>query len=91
MVLPRRRDPRLRVSAVIVSLQVLGQVALDFKVSIAQILVTIAACAVVEVAITYRRKRALIWPASAILTGSGVAFILRAPGTQHGDWWSCTA
>ena len=29
-----------------------------------------------------------MWPASAMLTGNGVAFILRVPGTQHGDWWS---
>ena len=32
-----------------------------------------------------------MWPASALLTGNGVAFILRVPGTQHGDWWSLTA
>lgn len=88
LVLPRRGDPRLRVSAVIMSLQVLGQVALDFKVSIAQILVTIGATALVEIAITYRQKRMLIWPASALLTGNGVAFILRASGTEHGDWWT---
>ena len=29
-----------------------------------------------------------MWPASALLTGNGVAFMLRVPGTQHGDWWS---
>ena len=29
-----------------------------------------------------------MWPASALITGNGVAFILRVPGTQHGDWWS---
>ena len=23
-----------------------------------------------------------------MLTGNGVAFVLRVPGTQHGDWWS---
>jgi Na+-transporting NADH:ubiquinone oxidoreductase subunit NqrB len=88
VVLPRRGDPRLRVSAVIMSLQVLGQVALDFKVSIAQIFVTIGTCAIVEIAIGYRQKRMLMWPASALLTGNGVAFILRASGTRHGDWWS---
>lgn len=88
VILPGRGDPRLRVAAVIVSLQVLGQVALGFKVSIAQILVTIGACAVLEVGITLYRQRALIWPASAILTGNGVTFVLRASGTRHGDWWS---
>ena len=23
-----------------------------------------------------------------MLTGNGIAFILRVPGTDHGDWWS---
>ena len=35
-----------------------------------------------------RKQHVLMWPASALLTGNGVAFILRVPGTQHGDWWS---
>ena len=30
----------------------------------------------------------ILWPASALITGNGVAFILRLPGTRHGDWWS---
>jgi Na+-translocating ferredoxin:NAD+ oxidoreductase RnfD subunit len=88
VVLPSRRDPRLKLSVVIVALQVLGQTVLDFKVSIAQILVTIGVCAAVELAVTGVRERALIWPASAILTGNSVAFILRASGTRHGDWWT---
>lgn len=88
VVLPNRKDPRLRLSAVIISLQVLGQTVLDFKVSIAQILVSIGICAVVDTAVTYRRQKILAWPASALLTGNSVAFILRASGTQHGDWWS---
>jgi len=61
---------------------------LGFKVSIAQILVTIGVCAVVEVAVSLRRTGKLIWPASALLTGNSVAFILRTSGTRHGDWWS---
>ena len=28
------------------------------------------------------------WPASALLTGNGIALLLRTPGTEHGDWWS---
>ena len=70
------------------TLQVLGQTLLDFKLSIAQILVTIGLCAVVEVTVTFRREHMLVWPASAILTGNSVSFILRASGTEHGDWWS---
>ncbi len=88
VLLPTLRDPRLHLAAVIVSLQVLGQVAFDFNLSIAQILVSLLTCAMLEVGIAFRRQRVLMWPASALLTGNGVAFILRVPGTEHGDWWS---
>ena len=82
------RDPRLHLAAVIVSLQVLGQVEFDFRLSIAQILISIGTCVVLEIAIVARRQHVLAWPASALLTGNGVAFVLRVPGTEHGDWWS---
>src|SRR5919198_6196184 len=88
ILLPKFSDPRLHLAAVIVSLQVLGQVAFDFRVSIAQILISLGTCAVLEVAITLWRQRVIMWPASALITGNGVAFILRLPGTRHGDWWS---
>jgi Na+-translocating ferredoxin:NAD+ oxidoreductase RnfD subunit len=88
VLLPSWRDPRLHLAAVIVSLQVLGQVAFEFRLSIAQILVALLTCAVLEVGIAFRRQHVLMWPASALLTGNGVAFILRVPGTEHGDWWS---
>lgn len=82
------QDLRLRVSAVIMGLQVLGQVSLGFKVSIAQIAVSIGTCVAIEVGVTWWRHRPIVWPASAILTGNGVGLILRAAGTRHGDWWS---
>jgi hypothetical protein len=88
VVLPSLRDPRLHLGVVIVSLQVLGQVAFDFSLSIAQILVSVFTCAALELAIVFWRRRAIVWPASALLTGNGVAFVLRVPGTEHGDWWS---
>src|SRR3954453_21215865 len=88
VLLPRLSDPRLHLAAVIISLQILGQVAFDFRLSIAQILIAIGTCAVLEVAIAFRSHQVLMWPASAMLTGNGVAFILRVPGTEHGDWWS---
>jgi Na+-translocating ferredoxin:NAD+ oxidoreductase RnfD subunit len=88
VLLPKPSDPRLHLAAVIVSLQVLGQVAFDFRVSIAQILLALGTCAVIEVAIVARKQHVLMWPASALITGNGVAFILRVPGTEHGDWWS---
>jgi len=85
---PKLSDPRLHLAAVITTLQVLGQVEFHFRVSIAQILLSVATCALLEVVITFGRQRVLMWPASAMLTGNGVAFILRVPGTHHGDWWS---
>jgi Na+-translocating ferredoxin:NAD+ oxidoreductase RnfD subunit len=88
VLLPTVRDPRLQLAAVIVTLQVLGQTVFDFNLSIAQILVSLVTCAVLEVGIALRRQHVLMWPASALLTGNGVAFILRVPGTEHGDWWS---
>jgi Na+-translocating ferredoxin:NAD+ oxidoreductase RnfD subunit len=88
VLLPKLSDPRLHLAAVIVTLQVLGQVAFDFRLSIAQILISVGTCAVLEVGIALRRHKVLLWPASALLTGNGVAFVLRVPGTHHGDWWS---
>jgi Na+-translocating ferredoxin:NAD+ oxidoreductase RnfD subunit len=86
--LPRIRDPRLHVAAVIITIHVLGQLGLRFQVSVPQILAAILTCAVLEVALTFRSRRAFVWPASAMLTGSGVALILRVPGTPADDPWS---
>jgi len=88
VVLPSRRDPRFKLSAVVISLHVLGQTLLDWKVSIAQILLTMLLCGVIEFVLTFRGQRIIAWPASGILTGSSIALILRASGTRHGDWWS---
>ena len=85
---PSFRDPRLWLSAVIMTVHVLGQTVLGFKVSIAQILISVGVGAVIETAVTLHRQQLLAWPARGILTGSGVALILRASGTDHGDWWS---
>ncbi len=88
VLLPSIRDPRLHLASIIITLQVLGQVAFDFRLSIAQILVSLAVAGILEFGITLWRNRVLMWPASALLTGNGVAFVLRVPGTEHGDWWS---
>ena len=88
VLLPKLSDPRLHLAAVIITLQVLGQTAFGFSLSIAQILVAIGTCALLEVGIAFFRQHVVMWPASALLTGNGVAFILRVPGTPHGDWWS---
>jgi Na+-translocating ferredoxin:NAD+ oxidoreductase RnfD subunit len=88
VLLPKLADPRLHLAAVIISLQVIGQIGFHFELSIAQILLAIGTCAVLEVAIAMRQQHVILWPASATLTGNGVAFVLRVPGTVHGDWWS---
>jgi Na+-translocating ferredoxin:NAD+ oxidoreductase RnfD subunit len=91
LVLPNVRDPRLHVAAVIITIHVLGQVGLHFAVSIPQILAAILASAILEVGLTFRQARAFVWPASAMLTGSGVALILRVVGTPPDQPWNTDA
>jgi hypothetical protein len=91
VVLPSLRDPRLHVAAVIITVHVLGQVGLGFRVSVPQILAAILTCAILEIVITFRQTRSFVWPASAMLTGSGVALILRVVGTPAGDHWTTYA
>jgi hypothetical protein len=57
VILPSWRDARLHLAAVIISLQVLGQAAFHFRLSIAQILISLATCAVLE--LTRQRRRSL--------------------------------
>lgn len=70
------------------TVHVLGQTALGFAVSVPQILSAVLAAGALEAMITAWRRRALVWPASAMLTGSGVGLILRVPATAPGDHWS---
>ena len=70
------------------TIHVLGQVALGFAVSVPQIGSAILASAFLEVAINAYRLRRLAWPASAMLTGSGVGLIMRVEGTVAGQHWS---
>ena len=88
LILPNIRDPRLHVASVVITIHILGQVALGFRVSIPQILAAILTCAVIEITLTFRQSRAFVWPASAMLTGSGVALILRVVGTPPGHPWT---
>jgi Na+-translocating ferredoxin:NAD+ oxidoreductase RnfD subunit len=88
LVLPNVRDPRLHVAAVIITIHVLGQTGLHFHVTVPQILAAILTCAVIEIALTFRASRAFVWPASAMLTGSGVALIMRVVGTPPDDPWN---
>ncbi|HEX3509330.1 MAG TPA: hypothetical protein VHW94_13155 [Candidatus Dormibacteraeota bacterium] len=88
VVLPTLRDPRMHVAAVLLTLQALGQTVLGFRLSIAQILICLATGALIEFVIVFFKDHAIIWPASGLLTGNSTAFILRVPGTLHGQWWS---
>ncbi len=91
LILPSLRDPRLHVASVIITIHVLGQVGLHFRVSVPQILAAILTTAVIEIALTFRQSRSFVWPASAMLTGSGVALILRVVGTPPDDPWNTDA
>ena len=78
----------MHVAAVLLTLQVLGQTVLGFRLSITQILVCLATGALIEFFVVFFKDHAIIWPASGLLTGNSTAFILRVPGTLHGQWWS---
>ncbi|MGZ8755390.1 MAG: hypothetical protein ACXW15_09395, partial [Acidimicrobiia bacterium] len=88
LVLPSLRDPRLHLAAVIITIHILGQVALGFRISVPQIVVAIITCAVLELGITFARERRVVWPASGMLTGSGVALILRLVGMGRDQHWT---
>src|SRR3982074_818776 len=88
VLLPSIRDPRLHVAAVLLTLQALGQTVLGFRLSVAQILACLVAGALIEFVVAFFKDKAIMWPASGLLTGNSTAFILRVPGTVHGDWWS---
>ncbi|HEU4750029.1 MAG TPA: hypothetical protein VFT54_03125 [Acidimicrobiia bacterium] len=87
LILPNVRDPRLHLAAVIISIHILGQTVLGFRVTVPQILAAILSCFLIEVVITFGRTREIVWPASAMLTGSGVGLIFRVVGTERGDHW----
>ena len=46
-----------------------------YRSDVPQILAAILTTATIEIALTFRQTRSFVWPASAMLTGSGVALI----------------
>ncbi|HXJ47941.1 MAG TPA: hypothetical protein VNF91_02115, partial [Candidatus Acidoferrum sp.] len=44
--------------------------------------------ALIEFGVAFFKDHLILWPASGLLTGNSTAFILRTPGTLHGQWWS---
>jgi hypothetical protein len=85
---PSIRDPRLHNSLALLVVHVCGQLQFGWELSISQILICYVTCAVIEVLVVARRSQVIAWPAGALLTGNGIALLLRANGTVHGDWWS---
>ena len=88
VVAPSWRDPRMHVAAVIFTLHAIGQIWLDFELSIAQVLICLLVGAGIDLGVTLVRDGALVWPGSGLLAANGVAFIFRVNGTEPGDWWS---
>jgi Na+-translocating ferredoxin:NAD+ oxidoreductase RnfD subunit len=88
VILPTLGDARLHVAAVTLSVHLLGQIGLHFRLSVPQILASMLTVMVIELSITFVQQRRFIWPASAMLTGSGVALILRVPGMPANDPWN---
>jgi Na+-translocating ferredoxin:NAD+ oxidoreductase RnfD subunit len=88
VILPSIRDPRLGIAAVVLSVHALGQLGLHFWVSVPQILASILTCGVIEFVITFYRRKAFVWPASALLTGAGVALLMRVVGTPTDQPWA---
>lgn len=88
LVLPSVRDARLHTAAVIISVHTIGITALGFRISVFQILSAILTAALVDVVITLRQTGKVVWPASGMLTGSGVALILRLVEMRSGDFWA---
>ncbi|HEX7490465.1 MAG TPA: RnfABCDGE type electron transport complex subunit D [Candidatus Limnocylindrales bacterium] len=88
VVLPALRDPRLGIAAVVLSLHALGQLVLHWPLSVPQILAAILTCAILDFVITFYRRKAIVWPASALLTGSGVALLMRVVGTPADSPWA---
>src|SRR5256886_16910904 len=88
VILPSLRDPRMHVAAVLVTLQVLGQTVLGFRLSVAQILICLSTGAAIEFGGAFFKDSAIMGPASGLLTGNSTAFILPTPGRLHGRWWS---
>jgi hypothetical protein len=85
---PSIHDPRIHLSSVLITIFVLGIGWLGFQLSIPQILLTMATCATIELALVYRKTSLFVWPASALQTATSTALLFRVIGTENGDYWS---
>src|SRR5260370_6922530 len=82
VLLPSIRDPRLHVAAVLLTLQLLGQTVLDFRLSVAQILICLATGALFEFVVGFFKDRVIMCPARRPPTATPTAFLLPLPPTS---------
>jgi Na+-translocating ferredoxin:NAD+ oxidoreductase RnfD subunit len=75
---PARRDPRWGQAAALTVFCVLGQTVLSFDISVGEILLAVGTCVVLDVTLTWWRRRQLILPLSALISGLGLALLLRS-------------
>lgn len=71
VMLPKLSDPRLKLSATILTLTILGQTILSFQVSLPQIFVCVVLSALIDIVMTYRSAHVLVWPARPAREPSG--------------------
>src|SRR5437762_13574082 len=83
VILPSLRDPRMHVAAVLVTLQVLGQTVLGFRLSVVQVLICMAACGRIESMATLFKSRTMRAPAIAMLGVASAACSMRTRSTLH--------
>ncbi|MDQ2727785.1 MAG: RnfABCDGE type electron transport complex subunit D [Actinomycetota bacterium] len=75
---PSWRDPRWGQTAALATFCVLGQTVLDFKISPLEVLVSLFTCVGVDLTLTRIRRHQMIVPLSGIITGLGMALLLRS-------------
>lgn len=72
----------------ILAITAIGMAWLDFRLSIPHVVVTLATCAGVEMGVLWWRRGIVVWPASALQTGTSTALLLRVTTFEGGDPWS---
>jgi len=86
VLLPKLGDPRLHLAAVIISLQVIGQIGFHFELSIAQILLAVGTALTVQTSIGFLLTMVSIQlvPPVAAVVGWRWAFLMLAFGPMAG-------
>lgn len=80
---PRMSDPRLIQISVLLVGTLLGQSVFGFEVNAGQILLSVGTCVILDMFLAYRQERALIFPASGLISGLSLALLLRV---HEGQW-----